>query len=315
MRTQRNLTDRRRALRGTAPRLLTAAAVLALALTGCQSYGDANGDGPGDDPDDVVPGGGADDGAPVLQIEISGGFVMMGWDFSRVPELTVYADGRAIVQGPQIEIYPAPALPNLQVEQLSEADVEALIDAARDAGLLAEPPVYGQPPVADVPTTFVRLTVDGQTYEHAANALGFLEGEGTMGDDGLADGSALTEDELADRVALATFVQTANELVGANGNGEAYPITGFGLFAQPLPAGDGAVVDEGVEIQVLPWPLDGVALADATECVAVVGDDGATLRETLAGANALTQFEQDGVTYNVWFRPLLPHEAGCDGLG
>jgi hypothetical protein len=310
VRTQRDLTDRRRARRLTAPRLVTAAAALALALTGCQSYGS-----PVDKPDDAVPGGGTDaaDGAPLLQIEISGGFVMWGYDFSRVPELTVYADGRAIVQGPQILIYPGPALPNLQVEQLSEADIDALITAARDGGLLAEPPVYGQPPVADVPTTFVRLTVDGQTYEHAANALGFLGGEGTMGDGGLADGSGLTEDELADRIALATFVQTANELVGATGNGEAYEITGFGVMAQPAPEGSGTTVD-GLEVQVLPWPVEGVALADAAECVAVDGDGAATLLATLADANTLTTFEQDGVAYNVWFRPLLPHETGCAGL-
>ena len=52
----------------------------------------------------------------------------------------MYDDGRAIVRGPQIAIYPAPVLPNLQVEQLSAADLDALVDAARDAGLLATPP-------------------------------------------------------------------------------------------------------------------------------------------------------------------------------
>jgi hypothetical protein len=320
--TQRGLTDRRRAQRRIAPRLAAAAAVLALALTGCQSYGSAV-----DEPDDVAPGGGtpsggtpgggtdADAGAPLLQIEISGGFVMWGYDFSRVPELTVYADGRAIVQGPQITIYPGPALPNLQVEQLSEADLDALIDAARDAGLLAEPPVYGQPPIADAPSTFVRLTVDGQTYEHAANALGLVDGESTMGEGAVGAGdSGMTDDEVADRAALAAFVVRANELVGATGNGEAYEITGFGVMAEPAPEGSGTTAD-GIDVQVLPWPVEGVALADAAECVAVDGDEAAALVATLADANALTMFEQDGVTYTVWFRPLLPHESGCEGLG
>ena len=65
---------------------------------------------------------------------------------------------------------------------------------------------------------------------------------------------------------------------------------------------------------MLPWPLD-VPLADATECTVVDGEAAQTLQGTLAGANGATQFEQDGVTYNVWFRPLLPHESTCDGLG
>ena len=314
MRTQRKLTDRRRGRRATTgPRLGLAAVAMALALAGCQSLGNA----PGDTPDAVVPGGAPDAGAPLLQIEVSGGFVMMGYDFSRVPELTVYADGRAIVQGPQIAIYPAPALPNLQVEQLSEADVEALVAAARDAGLLAEPPVYGQPPIADAPSTFVRLTVDGRTYEHAANALGLVDGEGTTGEGavgaGGSGGSGMTEDERAARVALAGFVATANELVGATGNGESYEITGFGVFAQPVPDGAGTTAD-GLEIQVLPWPID-LALADAARCTVVDGEAAQTLLATLAGASSVTQFEQDGVTYNVWFRPLLPHESGCEGLG
>jgi hypothetical protein len=296
---------------------VAAAVVLALALAGCQSYGSSV-----DEPDDVAPGGGTPGGgtdvaagAPLLQIEISGGFVMWGYDFSRVPEVTVYADGRAIVQGPITADYPGRALPNLQVEQLSEADLDALVAAARDAGLLAEPPVYGQPPIADAPSTFVRLTVDGQTYEHSANALGLVDGESTMGDGAVGAGDSwMTEDEAADRAALAAFVATANELVGATGNGDAYEITGFGVMAEPAPEGSGTTAD-GFEVQVLPWPVAGVALADAAECVAVDGDEAATLVAALADANALTMFEQDGVTYTAWFRPLLPHESGCDGLG
>jgi len=288
-----------------------AAVALALTLVGCQSLGNAPGDDP---PDDPIPSGSPDADAVLLQIEVSGGFVMMGYDFSRVPELTVYADGRAIVQGPQIAIYPGPALPNLQVEQLSEADVAALVAAARDAGLLAEAPSYGQPWITDVPTTFVRLTVDGRTYEHAAYALGFFEGEAPA--DGVAppaEESGITEAERVARVALAEFIATAHDLVGATGDGEAYQIDAFGIFAQSVTFdAEGAV--GGLAAQVLPWPLD-VSLADAAECTVVDGDAAQTLLRALADANSATLFEQDGVTYSVWFRPLLPHESGCAGLG
>ncbi len=70
----------------------------------------------------------------------------------------------------------------------------------------------------------------------------------------------------------------------------------------------------GLAAQVLPWPLD-LALADAAECTVVDGDAAQTLLKALAGANTATLFEQDGVTYSVFFRPLLPHESGCEGLG
>lgn len=285
--------------------LRSAAALAAVVLlTGCQSL---RADEPpaepgtsGDPGAPADPGTPADPGAPLLQIEVSGGFVPMGWDFSNVPQVTVYDDGRAIVHGPQILIYPGPALPNLQV---GAADTEAILGAAYDAGLLSEQPDYGQPPIADAPTTFVTITVDGQTYRHAANALDIVEDGGMSAAD-----LGLTEDQLAARNTLAGFVAEAQGLIS---DGESYEITGFGMFAWPAAeAGD----QEEIEPQVLPWPLD-QALADATECTTITGTDAVTLLETLAGANQLTQFEQDGVTYEVHFRALLPHEAGCDDLG
>lgn len=290
-------------------------AALAVALTGCQSMRDGGvGDPPADD--DVAPGGiPAVAGAPLLQLSFSGGFVPMGWDFANVPSLTVYEDGRAIVPGPVIAIYPGPALPNLQVEQISDDDLAAIVAAAREAGLLAAPPDYGMPNVTDVPTTFVTVTVDGQTYEHAAYALGMVDGEGGpgMGGEGWpAADAGLTEDQAAARATLAEFIQTANELVGASGDGEPYPIEALAMFARPVDTNvEGAVAPE---TQVVPWPLE-TALADAAECTVVEGDAAQALLAALASANQATLFEQDGVTYGAWFRPLLPHEDGCAALG
>ena len=293
------------------------ALALAVTLAGCQGLQSDAGDEP---VRDQPPGVAVDPDSPLLQIDLGGGFVMVGYDFSTVPQLTVYADGRVIVTGPQIEIFPAPALPNLQVEQLSEADVEALIAAAFDAGLLGEIPDYGEPLITDVPTTFVTLTVDGHQYVHAAYALGIGEGEAMAGDDDLTPADlGITEEQLAARIALSTFIADANELVGSAGDGEFYEITAFGIFAMPATNVDEGLEDTEPEVQVLPWPLD-LALADATECTLVDGADAQVLLETLAGANQATQFEQDGAayqagaTYQVFFRPLLPHESGCEGL-
>jgi len=284
-----------------------AALALAVTLTGCQSLRDGNPSDPAPD-DDVTPGAPADADAPLLQLDLSGGFVPIGYDFAVVPQLTIYPDGRAITHGPQILIYPGPALPNLQVVQLSDADVEALIDAARTAGLLGEAPDYGQPPIADAPTMFVTLVVNGQRYDHAVESYGMTEGlEGA--DDG---GMGLSEDERAARVAMAGFIERAQELVGSAGGEEPYVIEAFAFFA--LPAAESGDQEGELERQVLPWPLD-LALADAAECTVASGADAQTLLETLADANTATQFEQDGAVYDVFFRPLLPHEDGCDGLG
>ena len=122
----------------------------------------------------------------------------------------------------------------------------------------------------------------------------------------------MTQEQVADRAVLAEYVARANELVGATGNGEAYPIEAFGVFAQAMGTSEDGTVSP--EFQVMAWPLD-VALADMAECTVIDGDGAQTLLAALADANQETLFSQDGATYGVWFRPLLPHEAGCEDLG
>lgn len=318
MRAQTMRSSSAGAVRRARRRLAAAAvAAFAVALTGCASLGDGTGSGsPGDEPATdapTTPTGTAGTATPLLQIEHEGGFVMMGYDVASVPDLTVYRDGRAINHGPQIAIYPPPALPNLLAQDLSEQDLETLVAAARDAGLLGDVD-YGQPAIADAPTTYVTLTVDGQTHVHAAEALGVTEGglEGVPGEEIDEPDHGLTAEQREARAALSGFITEAHELVGATGTGEPYAIPAFAVQAQPAPDVDaGASADEGdIERQVLPWPLD-ISLADAQECLVVHGDAVQTLLETLADASFSTQYEQDGVTYDVWFRPLLPHEETC----
>ncbi|GGC02269.1 hypothetical protein GCM10010972_14010 [Cellulomonas carbonis] len=338
--------------RGALGRLGALAAAATLALAGCASLGGESADAGGDGSDRDGGGTPTADGAPLLQVSHGGGFVPRGWDFARVPELTVYDDGRAVVQGPMIEIYPQPLLPNLQLHELSADDVDALVEQAREAGLLAEAPDYGMPPIADAGATTLVLTVDGESYTHTAEALGLGE----------EVGDALDEQQVVARQALAGFIADANDLVASSGEPTELPLETFAVMAWPaevpvldpsLEGGDGAEggadaseggateggatdgggvdgsapsegtaddepVEQGsmpseIERQVLPWPVP-TSLADAEQCVVVEGDEAATLLETLRGANQLTMWEQDGVTYEAAIRPLLPHEDGCDGL-
>ena len=68
----------------------------------------------------------------------------------RLPLVSVYADGRVISEGPVAAIYPGPALPNLQVQQIDRGAVQDLVDRALAAGV-AETTDLGTPPVADAP--------------------------------------------------------------------------------------------------------------------------------------------------------------------
>src|SRR5205807_1818732 len=46
----------------------------------------------------------------ILRIDLQGGFIAPQVLLRRLPELALYGDGRLITSGPQIEIYPGPAL-------------------------------------------------------------------------------------------------------------------------------------------------------------------------------------------------------------
>lgn len=301
--------------RGTRRGLVVAAAAgaLVLALAGCQT-GKDDGAGAGS-------GGGVGDAAEVsgdgstlvLQLHAAGGFVPWGYDFANVPEVSVYADGTAVVHGPMTLQYPGAALPNLQTLQLPDGVLDELVAAAAQAGLLAPPPEYGQPGVTDLPSTHVTIAVGGETFEHVAYALGAGPGEDGPDSEGMFGGGAsgLTEEQSAARQALGAFVRQVRDAVGAGGE-EQYVPTAFGVLAMAQDPAATADV-EGLDGGVLPWPVGG-GLADAGECLLVDGEDAATLLATLAEANELTRFEQDGVTYDVFVRPLLPHESSCADL-
>ena len=309
----------------TALRALLTALVLALLASGC---GQDTVSTAVDEP--PVEGGSAGPpGEPVLEVEQTGGFRPVGAAFASMPELTVLADGRAFTLGPIPAVYPGPALPNVRVHQLDPSQVAELEELARGAGLLSPPPDYGQTLVADATTTVVRLHVDSRAYEHQAYALGFAPGPAAMpgepaavpGEPAATPGGprgrlqplpgpmgGLSAEARAARERLQAFIEAVHQVVQSAGPGEAYAPEAFAVQAAPATAGD----REGpVQPAVRPWPLPGVDLSAAGECVVVAGQDALTLRPVLGDADALTRFEQSGTRYAVAVRPLLPAEDGC----
>ena len=74
----------------------------------------------------------------VIRIEQTPG-MLPPWESMRwYPTVALYGDGRLITQGPVMDIYPGPALPNLQVTHFSQAAVEQALAWAAEAGLHGE---------------------------------------------------------------------------------------------------------------------------------------------------------------------------------
>jgi hypothetical protein len=245
---------------------------------------------------------GATSAAPdalVLQVVRAGGFLPAGAAFRTVPSVSVHADGRVVTEGPQIEIWPAPALPSVQLGRLPADEVRRLVDAGREIVDARED--YGQPPVADAPTTAVVVHDGDRRGVAAAVALDELSGD-------LAppDGGGLTAGQRAARERLRAYVRQVHDAVSAV-PAEAYEGDGLAVLAEPYgdaPAGD-------VPSSTLAWP--GPALT-AGECLVLDGEQATEARRVAASASVETRWTSSGQVLRLAFRPLLPAERSCEDV-
>lgn len=232
----------------------------------------------------------------VLQVALTGGYTTPEELAARLPVVSVYGDGRVLTQGPQIEIWPAPALPNVQVQQVDEATVRDLVDRAVDAGV-TESGDLGEPPLADVPTTrFTLVTAEGTSVREV-----YALAETPAG--------SLTAEQAGARERLRGLVEALTSL---DGESEAYvPQTVAGVV-RPY-TGDPELPQPDVA-----WPgpaLPGSPLGAGLTCVSATGQQAADVLAAAASANALTPWvADDGSRWSVTLRPVLPHESGCTDL-
>jgi hypothetical protein len=242
----------------------------------------------------------------ILDYRELGGFTTPEWAFQRTPSVLVSGDGRVFTPGAQIAIYPGPLLPAIQVQTISEEGIQQILAAADEAGLLAEVEYADNQFIADATTATVTISADGDTWLHEAYALGI---------------TPPGEPETPERAALAGFLAALADLPGlvgadALGPAEIYEPEEYEIAA--IPVDDlSAYASDGIEPTVVDWPTDAaVPLADAVAPVDGVADGApctlvpaAEFGELFASANQLTFFADDGVTYQVLVRPVLPGEC------
>jgi hypothetical protein len=239
----------------------------------------------------------------VLRVENTGGFVSPSVTIGRLPLVSVYADGRVISDGPVIDIYPGPALPNLQEQRIDRRAVQDLVDRALAAGV-AETSDLGSPPVADATSTRFTVVTASHTYVREAYALTETRAEGT----------GLTARQQDARTKLSDLVSAVTEPTASDESG---PYRAATIAALATPWSD---PQDGLAQPDLPWP--GPALPGEPAgglpglgCVTATGDQAQALLTAAASANAATPWlTPDGSRWSVTFRPLLPDESGCADL-
>ncbi|MDQ7903051.1 hypothetical protein RB614_00765 [Phytohabitans sp. ZYX-F-186] len=285
-----------------APGFRAAAAASLFLLVACaQDGGDSAPSG-----DTPVP---RDADAVALRIAYTGGFTTPGDSVARLPIVTIYGDGRAIVQGPQPAIYPGPALPNLQVIKISSADVDKLVERATDAGVGTAGDL-GRPPVADAPST--RFTVDTTGGPATTEVYALNETADT--------GTGLTADQVAARAKLRDLVTAVSDLHGtlgvASGSEQPYQAVTLAAIASPYVTPEPAA---GLKQPEVAWPgpaLPGTSIGNGldTGCVTVTGADTGKVLSAADKANAATPWTSEGRKWTVIVRPLLPDEKDCADL-
>ena len=280
-------------------RIVPVLVATALGLAACGS--DSDSPAAGDSLPPVTDGYQHPTGADEVVIEYAevGGFMPREFAFRQTPNVLISGDGRSFTPGAQIEIYPGPLLPAVQVWSIGEEGIQQALAAADDAGLFQEIDYEEPTNIADASTAQVTINVGGETWVHSAYALGI--GSGGPGDDGSAAATP-------ERQALLDFIGELTALVspGPTGDPDLFEPSEYGIEA--LVVDDlSAYGTDGIEPTVVDWPADAsVRLADASTCSVVSASE---VGDALLAANQLTFFADADVTYQVLAKPILPGTA------
>jgi hypothetical protein len=286
-------------------RLTIAALLAALVLAACGDDSDTGAStSPTDSESEIAFPSGEDE--LVVRVELVGGYEV-GPAADDQPLISVYGQGLAIAPGPQIEIYPPPALPNLQTTSIGTDGVENLVQEADELGLLTSDIEYGEPEITDQPETVVTIAADGEVYQHRAYALDFVAPTGGLIDD----------EQAAARANLLEFVQlaTGSEVLGGDALG-GYEYEEMAVVSEKYSAPDG---NERPRPNTIEWPLGNLATEGERfefggRCSVVSGADLELVVELAGDATTITRWISDAKPYSLMLIPLLPDEHSCDNL-
>lgn len=295
--------------------VLSVIPVIALAATACSgaTVVGTPGGGGGARTSAAPAGSGAGDvTTAALRIDQIGGLVTPAMLATRLPVVAVYPDGRVIDQGPQIAIYPSPALPNIQLRRISTADVGRLVARAVSAGVTAAKD-YGQPAAVDA--TNIRFTVRTASGIRTTEIPALLE----------AGGSDLTPPQQAARRAARALYDALTDLPAtlgrsAVGDSAPYTPTAVAAFASPCGSTEPTATPIGPPCSedVRAWPgpaLPGTPLGGAAlSCVSADGAEAAAVLTAARGAVSTTRWTSGTRQWHIDFRPLLPDESTCADL-
>jgi len=240
-------------------------------------------------------------GVAIVRIENVGGFMPPQMIWRRYPDVVLYGDGRLITQGPQVALYPGPALPSLIVTQLSPHGMEQILEWAREAGLFGPDRMLGQPIPDAGMTNFTIVYPDGT---HTTSL--------SPGFDGNSPDPDIAAVQQFEQVLLAVRTWLPDDVVGDDAP---YAWTRLWIIANPA---DPQNLPDPQFATEKDWPLGSLAtlgapmtFGDGYRCAVIDGAELQTLRPLLVEANELTLWRSEGQLYQAIFHPMLPDDETC----
>jgi hypothetical protein len=248
----------------------------------------------------------------LLRITSEGGFVAPSANLAALPNASVYSDGRILAPAPQDAIFPGPLLPTLNVRNVGQKGITAILDAIRKGGL-DKPGGGGGGIPGDTGTTIFTVVVDGQRVTTRFPGLtGGPPGPGGHGTPGASDDPA----RVAAKQLVSRLGDPTDAWGGTAGPASVYQPSGFRLYVAP----GGPQPDASASQAPVTWPLTTPLSAFGTPAVpdrgiaglrqgVLLGAEAAALAPILRSATAITPFVSGGKSYTLYVRPLLPDEV------
>lgn len=290
-------------MRRIARPLLPAAMTLAITLTACSGPGASI--GPIDHPSgDKL----------VLRIHYSGGMAGPLLDFTGFPPFTLSGDGRVVVPGAQIEIFPGPALPAVNVRRLTEAGIQAVLNEVARTALFGTSIEFrgAQNCVMDAGDTVFTLHADGHEVTVTVYGLGTIDAvAGCQGVSSAELAAHRTLQHLSERLTNPEAWLPAG--AWAETTWRPYQPKALRLVVRNADADppDGS----GIGNPLLDWPDGSDPLTfgnpgpfEEQRCGMVSGQQAQDWYAALSAANQLTLFVKDDHRYQVTVRLMLPDE-------
>ncbi len=290
-------------MRRIARPLLPAALLLSTLLAACSS-------GPGGSTGPIAHPSGDD---VILRVEFGGGMIR-DFHLTNFPPFTLLGDGRVIVPGAQIDLFPGPALPAVNVRKLTEDGIQAVLKELARTGLFGTSVELraAQNFVADAGDTIFTLHADGKDVTITVYGLGTFDAPG--------DYPGVSADEMAANRALSRLNQQLGNLdamVAASAWVDAgwHPYEPEALRLLVRNADADPPDENGIGNALIDWPVDSdpTTFGDATSdgerrCGVVSGQEAEGWYTALSDANQLTRFVKGDHKYEVTVRFQLPDE-------